>query len=496
MDLSKLSKKQKLELLDILERKGERDRRKKPPLIPNSVQARVLGSTALERYLFCANGVGKTTILVNELEYAAKGYNPITKQYYEVPNTTYLVVDDPGKIAQSIIPEYRKWHELEEGQLHKDGKPFYSRISYENGSVVHVLTHEVNMLKAEGVQMDRLLFDEPPPQWLFQALYRGGRKKGRPLQILMAGTPITQAWLRTDIYEPWVDGKLPHVECFKGRIEENKDNLEEGYIERFAAILNEHEKGTRLRGDFFDLSGQALARYWQPAKHVIKKADLDWDEGNPCVISVDPHPSKETHAVLLGADRYNRLVVLDEYKEKAAARAFTHSLIKLGWFSNYRVIDIVYDDWGNGDTTGGEGFRPFGDIMNEVLKKAGIGRARATTHKDKSDEEFMERIMDVLQVPNTPDNTGQCLPKLRVVDHCRGLERDIKQVQWQRDKKLKENKNKLEISNTDYLACLKYALATNLYFRKTKAKMLCYNKPAYGFSLRRHMRRGVRRSRG
>jgi hypothetical protein len=478
-----MSKAEKLEYLDALEKKQELARRKRPPYEPHAAQMKVHASTALERYLFCGNGFGKTTILVNEIHWAATGYNPVTKAHATVPAKIYVVVDDPGKIGQIIIPEYRKWNDLPDEWLSKEGKPHYSKITYENGSEIHFLTHEVNLLKLEGVEMDYLFFDEPPPRHVFIGLFRGGRISD--LKVLLSGTPLYQPWLRTEVYEPWLDGERADIECFSGDTDDNP-NLAEKYKERFGRYLTENEKATRFRGQFFDASGQALAHLWQRKYHRVSREKLKWREGNPCVIAMDPHSSKPHHAVLLGVDRDNHFVVLDAFKDRAVAREFINLVIGRGWLDNYKVIDIIYDSSGNADSTSGEGYRTFGEVVNEELKRQEYGQARGTTYEEKSDEDFIEKIKDIVKVPEKPNNFGEIVPRLRVVDepgniYLKGVETDFLQVQWQYDKKRGENKEKLEISNRDWLACIKYALATNLYFTKTRDKAFYYKKQLYGF---------------
>lgn len=484
--LHKLTKEQKLQLYDLLQEKKKRKRRNKKFFKPKPKQEVIIRSKALEKYLFCGNGFGKTTLLVNAIHWAATGYNPVTDEMTPVPSVIYLVVDDPSKIDQKIIPEYKKWFELdEEEQCHKDGKPHYSRISYDNGSVCYILTHEVNLLKLEGVEMTHVMFDEPPPRHVFLGLYRGGRVQGRPLQIFMAGTPLYQPWLRTDIYEPWTEGDpdFKDVECFTGETTDNDSIDPEEYIRRFGKMLSEEEKATRFKGAFFDMSGQALAYLWSNKDHMVTKEQLKWDSGNPCAIVIDPHPSKAHVAVLLGCDKEGRYVVLDEYSHKILARGFMSALVERGWFRDYTVIDVIYDSLGNSEMTSGEGYRTFGEVINEVLDKAGLGRARATSYDDKDDEDFVERIREVLVVPEAADSFGQKVPRLRALSHCRMFERDVKQVQWVRDTKTGENKNKLDIRNRDVLACVKYGLKSNLHFRKPHERAYVYNKPVYGFRL-------------
>jgi hypothetical protein len=487
--LSSLSRDEKLKLLELVEEKKRREFEARTPFVPHAGQLRILKSKARERYLFCGNGFGKSTILVNEVHWAATGFNPLTEEHTPVPAKIFLVLDTPEKI-EDFIEEYRNWNPLPDSQLHKRGKANYSAITWPNGSTLTVFTHEVGDLKAEGSQWTHGFFDEPPPRSLYISLYRGGRKKGRPIKILLAGTPVKAAWLRTDVFEPWKEGLLPWAECFEGDTDENLDNLDRDWYESFFAKLDDKEKAIRKTGQFYDLGGLALAHLYSPKSHLVSAASKPWNPDNPCVIVMDPHPSKAHVAVLLGVDEFNYLYVIDEYKEKALARPFMQSLIDKGWFHN-RIIDVLYDSLGSGETTSGEGFKPFGVVVNEVLRENGLGRARATSYDEKSDEDFIERIRDALMVPLKADDFGLKLPKLRFYEHCRGSITDIKTVQWYEDKQVKENKPKLDTRKKDFLSCIKYGLATNLYHKKKKDKAYHVSRPMYGIS-RRSMGLGAR----
>jgi hypothetical protein len=492
IDPSKLSREQKLELIELLEEREKRERKKRPPFKPHSGQLRVILSEKLERYLFCGNGFGKSTVLVNEVHWAAMGFNPFTKKHSPVPAKMLLVIDTPEKIDEFLV-EYRKWNELDPDWTSKGGRSHTSFIEWPNGSTLTVVTHQVEPLKLEGRQWTHIFMDEPPPKPVFTGVTRGGRIKGRECRVLLAGTPITAAWMRLDIYEPWAKGQLDYADVFTGASDENAANLDSGWFTRFFGKLSEHEKAVRRLGQFHDLEGLALAHLWNRTSHTIRRADLAWEDRNPCVIVMDPHPSKAHHAIVLGADRDNRLYVLEEYKEKAIARKFAKSLVGLGWFQRYRVLDIVYDSLGSAETTSGEGFRPFGEVFNEVMEQHNLGHARATTYEEKGDEDFIDRIQDALSLPEEADNFGQVVPKLRVVTDCIGTISDIENVQWKRDRNLDENKPALEISNRDFLACLKYALACNVRFNKTKERAFYRTDRPYNVAMneRRQARRQV-----
>lgn len=443
---------------------------------------KIVSSPAMERYLFCGNGWGKSTVLINEIHWAAMGYNPFTKFIEPGPSKIALVIDSPLKINDLLL-EYRKWYVVDPTWLKQKGKPNISLIEYPNGSTVTILTHDVNPLLLEGSQWTHVFMDEPPPKPVFTGVVRGGRIKGRPCRILLGGTPLSAPWLRTDLYEPWLKGELNNVECFRGTTDDNAENLEMSRVKDLWQKLSPQELKIRREGQFFDLEGLALSHLYKPATHSIDRDKLNWEKNNPSVLVIDCHPSKPHHAILVGADKDNRLYVIEEYKEKSVARRFMESIIKKNWFTQYRIQDIVYDSLGSSEMTSGEGFKSFGVVINEVLSSKGLGRARATTFDEKSDEEFISRIQDALLIPTEPDNFGQYIPKLRFVSDCIGSIGDVLNVQWARKPRSEENKPHLDISHRDYLSCLKYALATNLYFKKNKDKAYYVTKKPYGLDL-------------
>lgn len=463
-----LSRAEKIELLRAIEEKEKRDKAKRPVFKDGASleQLEILSCDAMERFVFAGNGFGKTALGAEDTRCAITGSNPYNGKKYQPGCRAYIILDKPEKIDRIILPELRKWMNIPAEWCHKKGKPYVAEISDPISTwSITFLFWDQDPMTAEGIEGDYFWFDEPPPRALYISLRRGGRTKGRRARYLITGTPLAAPWLRTEVYEPWLKGERKDCMCFRGHTEANKKNLADGYIESFAATLSEKEQGIRLRGEFFDLDGLAFSHLFKRPTHVIQEKDWVWERENPCVIAMDPHPSKAHHAVVLGVDRDNRFYVIDEYKEKAVARKFAQSLIRRGWFDRYRIVDIVSDSLGSAETTSGEGFKPFIEVVNEELKKIGK-RCRATTYDEKDEEDFVERFRDALLLPDEPDNFGQRVPKIRYRAQCIGSIGDTENCQWQRDKRLDENKPKLDIAHRDYLSCIKYALATNIFYTK------------------------------
>jgi hypothetical protein len=462
LDLKNLTKEQKIQLFQLLEEKERRQREQRSVYKPNPGQSRVHSSTARVRAVFAGNGSGKTALAANEAIWGMEGFNPVTQELKQVPARGIIVLDHPEKSETGWVPELQKWMNLKPENLHKSGKHHVSKITNTLGSELLFFSHSQDPLAFESIEADFVIFDEPPPRHIYVALIRGLRKKGRKPWVLIVGTPISQAWMRQEILEPWQDGKLEDHECFTYGTEVNEDNLADGYIETYGKALSPKERLIRFQGQFFDLDGLALKHLYNPLVHEV--TPFKWPETNPTVVAIDPHTAKPHHAVLLGCDKDGYLYYIKELKLKAVARDFAKEL--RNWYRGYRVIDIVCDSLGSSEYTSGEGFKSFIQVLNEE----GV-RARATTWDEKSDEDFIQRIQDALVIPEEPNNFGQKIPKLRIFAGNIGIITDICNVAWTKFKNLDEFKPKLEISNRDFISCLKYALSTNLSLSKDKPKV-------------------------
>ncbi len=466
VNLSHLTRNQKLEMLDAAEEKKRRQIETREIFVPNEGQAPVIEAFCDDSkelvLVLSGNGAGKSALGVNLAIDSALGYIRHTKKFLSTPSKVYVVLDRPEKIEQTWLPEIKKWYPLQADQCHKQGKPYISMIRFPNGSELRFLFHDMEPMSFESIEGDTFFMDEPPPRSVFIALRRAGRRKNHKPKYLIIGTPISASWLRTDIYEPWARGERPEIECFRFSTEVNKQNLSDGYIESFSNYLTEKEKQVRLHGSFFDLDGLALAHLIDEAKHFIPSPR--WAPGWPVVVAVDFHPRKSHVAIMLGVTDKDGLVVLKEMTSRSIPSVYARELKE--FYRGYRVVDLVCDSLGNSELTGGDGNLSFIRVLNDN----GV-RIRATRYDEKADEAWISMIQECLAVPLEPDNLGRTEPRLKFVQTCKGVINDIRTVEWMRFKNMDEFKPKLAIASKDFIACLKYALATQPSFSKDKSKV-------------------------
>ena len=116
---------------------------------------------------------------------------------------TGVVVDDSSysfsHANDIILPKVDEWFppnlivERIKNQAKVDVK-----LRCRNGSVIDIKSHDQDIKVFEGSDYDWVWFDEPPPQAIFRALWRG--LTDRRGIAFITGTPITEPWL-FDLYK-------------------------------------------------------------------------------------------------------------------------------------------------------------------------------------------------------------------------------------------------------------------------------------------------------
>lgn len=480
-----LTREEKVKLIEALEEKKRRIANSKPTYIPHSGQLEIHSCKTLERWALSGNSYGKSALLVNELKWLIEGYNPVLNIAYPPGLRVAMVVDTSRKIEENILRELKKWMHVDEKWLKRNTTKYISQLHTDQVDIFFYSADSDPTL-FEGFNLNRIMIDEPIPRHLYISLKRAIREKSPHNGLLFCGTPIGQAWIRTDIFEPWVKGESPETTCFRGSTMQNIHNLDKRSVDDFVRALSPEERATRIEGAFFDAESMALAHLWKRDVHIVNQEP--WDPSWPVVVGIDPHYSKPHVAVMVGANEDNKLVVLKELCLKKTAREFSVEMVE--WMKGHRVVDIVCDSLGATDGTGNEGFASFITIANQVFRGRGLAGVRSTSFEDKSHEAAIDRLQTGLLIPVDPDDTGRRIPKLRVRAECKGVIENVESVGWVKNRFTGETKPKLDTGAKDFLSALCYALAANVNFNKGKEKPFYMKKSPYqGLSLKSLRRR-------
>ncbi|UOF79046.1 large terminase protein [Caudoviricetes sp.] len=450
-----------VELIALAEETEKQANKTKVNYVPNSVQEKFHKSTSFIRALFSGNGAGKTTGCLNEAIWTATGTHPY-RETSRIPNTTIIVLDDPFKADTVYITELRKrkWYSLEKLKLDKHGRPYTTEIVFPNGSNIVFMGHEVGEDKWESIQCAGVIFDEPPPRFIFIALLRGMRELGIKPWVAFAGTPRGKnaPWMYRELYRPWKNGTDPEIECFGGSTYQNLHNLESGTIERWKKRFTAEELKTRVEGEFEFLTGRVFPEFH--ADHHIEKPFI-WPMQWPVILALDPHVRKDHHGVLLGVDPDKELHVIKEFATPLAGRRAAEYIIKQCDGFNIRIG--ICDNYGSMPTTGGEDRKSFIDVFNETSRRLFSKiTIRATTRQEKSDDEWIEDMRDWLRLE--VDNTGMERPRFHIFSTCVKTIDNFESYIWDEHKGAqaegKDVKEKPLGTDCDFLMCVKYGIAT------------------------------------
>lgn len=249
----------------------------------------------LKRIVFCfaGNRLGKTTAGAVELIWSCMGCHPFKKN--KVPLKTAVIGPDFENHNKQILePKIKEWspsNSIRKIDRHQGGA--MKRIHWTSGSTTDFYSWDQDQMVFEGSDYDVVWFDEPPPHWVWKALWRSCVDRGG--RMYMTGTPLMSPWLYA-IYQQMKNHDDPIRDYVKFKRNVNAKNIGDGNealgikrLEEFASEFTEEEKAARLDGDFVQISG-LIFKNWDRTKHIIPSFPIlpSWD----IYESIDPHPNK------------------------------------------------------------------------------------------------------------------------------------------------------------------------------------------------------------
>ena len=151
--------------------------------------------------ILAANGIGKTTAMVNFLAHLIW---PCGNKYFQQPllkdwpyPKTIRIASDPETLKSTIIPMIQEWFPQDRYTQTKAGKTYMSRFTTDNGWSITCMSYEQSSKEFESSTLGLILCDEPPPEPIHKANVARLRKGG---MIGIFATPlIGSAWLYDEI---------------------------------------------------------------------------------------------------------------------------------------------------------------------------------------------------------------------------------------------------------------------------------------------------------
>jgi len=319
------------------------------------------------RIFFGGNRSGKSTAGVNEVRWLAEGSHPFRP--FRTPTRGCIVLQDFQTHANDVIlPKIDEWFppNLIKKRV-KNQTGTVVKLICKNGTVIDIKSHDQDIKVFEGSDYDWIWFDEPPPQAIFLALWRG--LTDRRGIAFITGTPITEPWL-FDLYQKAeaADNKGTYWSIFSD-IHANAKNLGEGdekeglkRIEEFLDALDPEEREAREKGKFLHMAG-VIFKGWDRGTHLIEP--FQWPAMWPILVSVDPHPRKPWAVSFLGLTPSGNKVLITSSKvdgvvedvakhilwqrsELDLDNAFASPNIEGCWIDNYASVESMSLSSGRG----------------------------------------------------------------------------------------------------------------------------------------------------
>lgn len=286
---------------------------------PHSGQIEFHQADHLIRLLITGNRFGKSTASVIEALWLANGLHPYKKM--KVPNKGRIYGESYTILNLSIIPKILEWCPP---KYLASNKPFQKNpdgniigINFACGSILTFGTYDQQAKKSESTDWDYIGFDEPPPEDVWKANFRGLIDRGGYLWI--SATPLSEAWVFDNLWIPGITGKKKYIKCISGSSYDNPYSNKE-VLAIYFDELTEEEKQIRIYGKFIKLKGLVIDTYQS------NLSDIDpflLNSAYTVYEGIDPHPGKPNAVLWKAVNKQGRRFVVRELK-------FDNGIYKLG----------------------------------------------------------------------------------------------------------------------------------------------------------------------
>lgn len=386
--------------------------------------------------LSAANGIGKTTALVNIAGNIMFGPQNNFFRYPLFENWPYpkrlRFVSEPSQVKESgpFPTEIANWWPKGKYTVSKDGQ-HYASIYKAGDWILEVMTYEQAPAQHEGANLGLVMFNEPPPHSLWTPNISRLRAGG----IGIVGmTPLTEAgWFFDEVvprHEPYVVYADVETAC---KQHGTRGHLEHDQIDKMISEYSEDEREARIDGKAMYLKG-LIFKTFNTQVHVLKQT-IQAPANATLYQSVDPHTDKPFACVWAFVDGKGDLYIVDEWPNIE--------------FNKWRNCQLTIKDYANIFKDKEHGLtvyrriidRHFADVRSAVNKRTLREELRDDVGLDftasyQATEEVETGILKVREyLKYNPDRPIDVFnkPKLFINPHCQNTIKAF--LRWSRDPK-------------------------------------------------------------
>jgi len=262
-----------------------------------------------------ANGIGKTTALVNTIANICyptdnKYFQGKLFQQYPYDIKNLRIISGIDTINSTLIPELRYWFPKGEYEMDKKGRSYPYEITTSTGFRINILTYDQDPTAHESSNVSLIFADEPMPYSLYSAnisrLRRGGSL------IIFATLLEGSTWIVPEIIEDQSgDTMYTFIEAEDACREHGiRGHLEHNQIMKMAEKYSPEERVARIFGKPMAYAGLVFKEFNQDI-HVIDPFDIN-DEDYVVWHSLDTHLSTNEAGVWVAIGRDGNYYVVDE----------------------------------------------------------------------------------------------------------------------------------------------------------------------------------------
>lgn len=427
---------------------------------PNEPISRLVKMAGTENNLLyilsAANGIGKTTALVNIAGNIMFGPQNRFFKYPLFENWPYpkrlRFVSEPSQVKESgpFPTEVGKWWPKGKYVAQKDGQ-HYASIYKAGDWILEVMTYEQAKEQHEGANLGCVMFNEPPPQHLWTPNISRLRDGG----IGIVGmTPLTEAgWFFDSVvprHLPFVVYADVETACKQHGV---RGHLEHDQIKKMTDEYSPEEREARMEGKAMYLKGLVFKTF-NANVHVLK-TPVQPTLHSTLYNVVDPAADKPFFAIWAYPQKNGDIVIVDEHPNEDFFKMHNCQWTKEDYKRMYAAKEHGFEIKRVID-------RHFADAVTAANKKTlrqeleEIGMHYEPSYSAQEEVETgVLKVREFLAYDSTKEITSINRPRIYINPHCLNT---IKAFQyWAIDPKNGKYKDEYK----DPMDCVRYLLMAN-----------------------------------